>query len=109
MHILHTSVRHILDVVDALAVADLQQAVLKALVREIELVAWVHHAHSVDHEAIGIHVGCSRTECSRPYTVGALGHRLTAGKLNIHLYVFRMVVPILEGYCTILIHDGRLL
>ena len=109
MHILHTAVGHILDVMDTLTVADLQQTVLKALVGEIELVSGVHDTHAIDHETIGIHVGRSWSEGSCPNTVGTLRHRFAAGKLDIHLYVFRMVIPITEGYSTVSIYDGRLL
>ena len=67
MDILHGAMGHILDVVgQSVFRFDLQQTVLKALVGEVLWVVGVHDAHTVNHEAIGIHVGGSRTQCHGP-------------------------------------------
>ena len=106
MDVLHTSVRHIADVVGQRAVAgNLQQAVLEALVGEVERILGIHDAHPVDDEAIGVHVGSDGglgipfvTQRDGPCAVGTTGHLFPPGKLDIHQDALGILVLVLESH-----------
>ena len=60
--VLNGAMGHILDVMSqSVFRLDLQQTVLKALIGEVLWIVGVHNTHAVNHKAIGIHVGGSRT------------------------------------------------
>ena len=105
MDILQASVRHILDIVRQCAVArNLQQAVFEAFVGEVLVVLRVHHAHSIDDEAIGIHVRGSRSQRRSPHARRSVaGHGVTACKLHIDLHILGLIVLVEECHCSILI------
>ena len=109
-HILHTSVRHVSDVMNqsSLAVWNFQQTVLESFIRKIQLALWVHDAHTIYHKAIRIHVGSSRTERHAPHTsVGIAFHLLSSRKLNINQHLLCIVVLVLKRHRTIIVADGR--
>ena len=89
MDVLYASVRHVANVVRQRAVLrrNLQQAVLEALIGEVQLVLGIHHTDTIDNEAIGIHVGGYGAEGHRPCAVGTLGHLLAACELHIDHHI----------------------
>ena len=103
--ILQTSVRHIFDIVRQCAVArNLQKAVLETFVGEVLVVLRVHHAHSINDEAIGIHVRGSRSQRRSPHArLFVAGHGVTACKLHIDLHILGLIVLVEECHCSILI------
>ena len=107
--IVDVAVGHILDVVGQGAVTgrDLQQTVLKTLVGEILLTGGIHDAHAIDDEAIGIHIGGSRTEGGGPETgLGIALHGVTPGELYINEHLLGLVVAVTEGHRAVGIAGG---
>ena len=101
---------HVPDVVGQRAVLrlDFQQAVLESLVGEIERVFRVHHAHTIDDEAVGVHVGCGGTESCRPQSCGGIAaHLVAAGELHIHHHALGRVVLVIEGHRAVVVTHGR--
>ena len=101
--------RHILDVVcqRTRLGGDVQQTVLEALVGEVLVALGIHHAHAVNHETIGVHVGGSRTQGNGPQArLGVFLHVVPAGELYIYLNALCFVVLELEGYCAIIVENG---
>ena len=106
--ILQLTMRHIENVVGQLAFTgrNLQQTVLKTLVGEVLRILGIHHTDAIDDEAVGIHVGSSRSEGGCPDTVSIALHSVASGKLYIHQDLFGLWVLILEGYGSVLMTDG---
>ena len=85
---------------------NLQQTVLKTLVGEVLRILGIHHTDAIDDEAVGIHVGSSRSEGSCPDTVSIALHSVASGKLYIHQDLLSLWVLVLEGYGSVLMTDG---
>ena len=98
--IVYLSVGHVLDVVcqTAFLGRNLQEAVLEALIGEILRILRIHHAHTVDDEAIGVHVGGSRTEGYRPVSLIITLHRMATCELHVYQHFLGFVVRIPEGH-----------
>ena len=102
--------RHVGNLVGQCAIlvtrGNLQQAILKAFVGEVLRILRVHHADTIDDEAVGIHVRGSRTKGHCPQSVGATRHVLTSSKLHVDLNVLGVLILVLEGYCPVSIRAG---
>ena len=100
---------HILDVVCQGTVlgGNLQQTVLETLIGEVLVALRVHHAHTVNNEAVRIHVGGCRTQRDGPQTaLRVFLHVVPAGELYIYLNALGLVVLELEGYRAIIVANG---
>ena len=108
--ILHPAMCHISNIVrqGSILVSRryLQQTVLETFVGEVLRILRVHHTDTVDNEAVGIHVGRSRSEGHRPQTVSATGHVLTSSKLHVDHHVLGGLVFVLESDSTVSITAG---
>ena len=108
MNILDTSERHSSNVVRQCAVTgNFQQAVLKALIREVLRILGIHHAQTVNDETIRIHVLSHRTERCCPRAISLTCHRLSSGKLHVDLYLLGRLILVLERHCPISITSNR--
>ena len=105
MHVFQTAMWYLSDVVRQGAVLRgyLQQAVLKALVREILRVLRIHDAGAVHNKAIRIHVGSDRSEGDSPLTVGTALHFLASGELHIYQHILSRVVPVGESHRPVIV------
>ena len=106
--ILQLAMRYIENVVSQLAFAgrNLQETVLETLVGEVLRILRIHYADAVDDEAVGIHVGGSRSEGGCPDTVSIALHGVASSKLYIHQDLLGLWVLVLEGYGSVLMTDG---
>ena len=109
MDIFYLSVGHVLDVVrqTALAGRNLQQAVLETLVGEVQGILGVHHAHTVDDEAVGVHVWGGRTQGDGPQSrLGVVLHGVAPCELHIDQHLLGLVVLVLECHGAVCVADG---
>ena len=99
---------HVLDVVcqTSRLGRNLQQRVLEALVGEVLRILRIHHAHPVNNEAVGVHVGDSRSEGDFPQASFCVAlHVVTPSKLHVNLNAFSLIILVLEGYGSVVMTD----
>ena len=108
MDILHLSVGHVLNVVgQTLFSGNLQQTVLETFIGEVLWILRIHYAHTVDDEAVGIHVGCSWAESDGPKAcLFVTLHGVAPGELHIDHHLFGLVVLVLERHGAVGIANG---
>ena len=100
--------RHILNIMGQRATTrNLQQAVLEALVGEILWIFRVHYTHTVDDEAVRIHVFRNGTKCHRPCTISLACHLLLACKLHVDLHLLGRLILVSKRYLAILMAGNR--
>ena len=100
--------RHVADVMRQCAVArDFKQTVLETLVGEILWILRIHHADTIDNEAVGIHVLSDRAERHRPCAIGLTRHLLAPGKLHIDQHLLGCLVLVGERHLAIGVAGNR--
>ena len=106
VHIVHLTVRHILQRMDKITVAThIQQTVLEAFIGKPFCILRIHHLMAIHNKTIGVDVGNGRTKCNGPDVIFTFLHVFTPGKLYIYLNSLSVSVTIIESDGVVRMND----